>query len=109
MADPQPGEFVTVAKVGEIPAGEARAYIVGQRIVAVFFVDGVYSAIDDLCCHMGASLSGGYVEQGWVNCPWHAWRFSITDGTWLDNPKAKICQQVFEVRVEGDAIQVRCQ
>jgi nitrite reductase (NADH) small subunit/3-phenylpropionate/trans-cinnamate dioxygenase ferredoxin subunit len=40
-----------------------------------------------------------------VTCPWHAWRFDICDGTWRDNPKIKI--DAFEVRVEGDEIQVR--
>ena len=34
---------------------------------------------------MGASLSGGYVENGVVTCPWHAWRFRLTDGAWADN------------------------
>lgn len=99
-------EFHTVARVGEIPAGEGRAFNVADRIVAVFFIDGRYTAIDDICPHMGASLAGGYVENGYVYCPWHAWRFGVCDGLWQDNPKAKICQQVFEVRVEGDEIQV---
>ena len=44
-------------------------------------------AIDDVCPHMGASLGGGYVEGGIVTCPWHAWRFRLTDGAWADNPR----------------------
>jgi hypothetical protein len=63
-----------------------------------------HSAIDDFCPHMGASLAGGYVENGKVACPWHAWRFCVKDGTWCDNPRIKI--DAFEVRVEGDEIQV---
>lgn len=100
-------EFQTVAKVGDIPAGEGRAYYVQDHVVAVFFVDGKYTAINDLCSHMGASLSAGYVENGCVYCPWHAWRFNICDGTWSDNPRAKISQQVYEVRLHNDEIQVR--
>src|SRR6185437_14998782 len=62
-------EFQTVATVGEIPEGEGRAYQVGERKVAVFLVNGEYSAINDVCMHMGASLASGYVENGAVTCP----------------------------------------
>ena len=57
-------EFKTVARVGDIPEGEGRAYEVGGRMVAVFLVNGEYSAILDACPHMGASLASGYVESG---------------------------------------------
>lgn len=100
-------EFQTVARVGEIPSGEGRAYRVGDRVVAVFFVNGQYSAINDICSHMGASLATGFVENDCVTCPWHDWQFHIRDGTWMNNRRAKICQEVFEVRVEGDEIQVK--
>ena len=100
-------EFQTVAKVGDVPSGEGRAYRVQDRVVAVFFVDGEYSAINDICSHMGASLATGYVENGSVTCPWHDWQFNIRNGTWMNNLRAKICQEVFEVRIAGDEIQVR--
>ena len=38
-------EFHTVARVGEIPAGEGRSYQGAGRMVAVFFVDDEYTAI----------------------------------------------------------------
>ncbi|PQO30184.1 Rieske (2Fe-2S) protein [Blastopirellula marina] len=99
-------DFVTVAKVGDIPPGQGQAFNVSGRMAAVFHLaDGTYQAIDDFCPHMGASLAGGYVEDGVVMCPWHAWGFQLCDGAWLDNPKVKV--DCFEVRVEGDEIQVR--
>jgi nitrite reductase (NADH) small subunit/3-phenylpropionate/trans-cinnamate dioxygenase ferredoxin subunit len=97
-------EFVTVAQVGDIPEGTGATFEVNGRMVAVFHVDGQYHAIDDLCPHMGASLAPGDVEDHQVTCPWHAWRFRITDGTWCDNPRIKIDR--FEVRVVGQQIQV---
>lgn len=100
-------EFVTVARVGEIPEGQGQAFTVGNRMIAVFNDSGTYFAIDDFCPHMGASLAGGYMEDGAVACPWHAWRFSIRDGSWLDNPKIRV--DSFEVRVVGDEIQVKPQ
>lgn len=98
-------EFVTVAQVGTIPEGEGKTFNVDGRLVAVFYDGGEYFAIDDVCPHMGASLGAGAVEDGAVSCPWHAWRFRICDGTWQDNPKIKI--DSFDIRVEGNDIQVR--
>ncbi|MFP6667298.1 MAG: Rieske (2Fe-2S) protein [Pirellulales bacterium] len=97
-------EFLTVAKVGDIKDGQAATFPVGDRMVAVFLNNGQYTAIDDVCPHMGASLGAGFVEDGIVTCPWHAWRFKVCDGTWVDNPKLKV--DCFEVRVEGEEIQV---
>ena len=98
-------EFLTVAKLGDIPVGEGRAFKFNDEMVAVFNVDGQYHAMDDMCPHMGASLAAGHVEDGIVTCPWHAWRFKICDGTWCDNPKLGV--SAYEVRVLDDQIQVQ--
>jgi nitrite reductase (NADH) small subunit/3-phenylpropionate/trans-cinnamate dioxygenase ferredoxin subunit len=98
-------DFQTVCRVTDLKEGEARTAEVGGKLVAVFFDRGQYFAIDDVCPHMGASLAGGYVENGTVTCPWHAWRFRLADGAWADYPRVKI--GCYEVRVQGDEIQVR--
>jgi nitrite reductase (NADH) small subunit len=104
--EPPNSDFITVAKVGAISEGEGQSFQVGDRLVAVFLQDGQYFAIDDLCPHMGASLGAGYLDnEGVVTCPWHAWRFCIRNGKWADNPRLSV--DTFDVRVEGDKIQVR--
>jgi len=95
---------ITVAKTSEIPMNESRAFPVGDRMIAIFNQDGEFHAMDDFCPHMGASLAGGWIDSGTVSCPWHAWRFSLADGCWLDNPKIKV--DIFAVHVVGDEIQV---
>ncbi len=99
-------DFQTVARVGEIPEGQGRCFSVNGTMVAVFLEQGQYFAINDFCPHMGASLSEGYVEDGAVMCPWHAWRFSLRDGTWLDNSRSTIRTAAYEIRVDDDCIQV---
>ena len=96
--------FETIARVGEIPEGEGRSFVASGRVIGLFLIDGEYHAINDLCPHMGASLSAGYLEGDAVYCPWHAWRFCVRDGTWLDNPKVRT--DCYPVRIEGDQIQV---
>lgn len=82
-------KFYKVAKEGAVPEGEGRSFAVEGRMVGVYLLDGEYFAMNDFCPHMGASLASGYVEDHAVSCPWHAWRFSVKDGTWIDNPKIK--------------------
>ena len=98
-------EYTTVAKVGAIEEGKGEAYAVNGRMVAIFLDQGKYFAIDDFCPHMGASLAGGPLQDGTVSCPWHAWRFCIKDGRWVDNPRLKVA--CYEVKVEGEDVLVR--
>jgi len=99
-------EFQTVAKDGDIPDGQGRCFPVNGTMVGVFLENGKYFAVNDFCPHMGASLSDGHVEDGAVMCPWHAWRFRLSDGAWMDNSKSGICTATYEVRVEAGDIQV---
>jgi nitrite reductase/ring-hydroxylating ferredoxin subunit len=99
-------EFHTVGRVGDIPEGEGKTVEVDKRLIAVFREKGQYFAIEDVCPHMGASLSGGWVEDGVVTCPWHAWRFRLADGVWADNPRGKLAVGCYAVRVVGEEIQV---
>src|SRR5437870_1621626 len=98
-------DFHTVCRVDEVIEGEGKTVAVGNKLIAVFRVDEQYFAIDDVCPHMGASLSGGYLEEGIVTCPWHAWRFRLADGAWADNPRIKI--GCYPVRVVENEIQVQ--
>ncbi len=97
-------QFTTVAKVGEIPEGQGRTFTVGDRRVALFFIAGKYYAMADACPHMGASLGIGDVRNGTVVCDRHLWAFRLEDGICTDAPNLKA--ETFEVRVEGDEIQV---
>jgi NAD(P)H-dependent nitrite reductase small subunit len=97
--------FQTVCHTNEVPEGEGKTVVVGQKLIAIFRDRGQLYAIDDTCPHMGASLSGGHVENGIVTCPWHAWRFRLGDGAWADSPRVKI--GCYAVQVVGEEIQVQ--
>ena len=96
--------FETVCKVHEISGVEGKTISLHGKLIALFCVGEKVYAIDDVCPHMGASLSGGYLEDDIVTCPWHAWRFRLNDGAWADNPRLKV--PCYQVRVEGDEVQV---
>ena len=74
----------------------------GQEI-AVFLVDGEVKAYDGLCPHLQGPLGEGYIEDGCVECPFHAWRFDLRTGAGLANPALRL--RAFDVRVDdGDVI-----
>ena len=98
-------EFQTVCRVSDLTENEGKTVEVGNKLIAVFRIPNGYYAIDDVCPHMGASLGGGWVENGVVTCPWHAWRFRLQDGAWADYPKVKI--GCYPVRVVNDEVQVQ--
>ncbi|QVL32866.1 Rieske (2Fe-2S) protein [Telmatocola sphagniphila] len=80
-----------------LPEGQSFVTELNSKPVGVYRIDGELHAIDDMCPHMGASLSAGPVEDKIVTCPWHFWRFRLTDGAWADNPRIKIgCYKVIE-------------
>ena len=98
--------FHTVARVGEVPEGQGRAFEVDGRMIAVFQDQGEYYAIDDACPHQGAPLSDGIVFDKSVTCTWHGWRFCLKDGHWLDSMKSRVRVGTYPVRVVDGEIQV---
>lgn len=76
-----------VCPTSDVEPGEGYSYKVNDRVIGVFNVEGSFYAIDDACPHMGVSLSTGHLDGCVVTCPLHAWRFNVTDGTWVDNPR----------------------
>jgi len=99
------GDFKTACRVTDLVEGQGRTVAVGDKLIALFADQGGFYAIDDVCPHMGASLSDGCLEDGIVTCPWHAWRFRLADGAWADNPRIKI--GCYPTRVVNDEIQIR--
>jgi nitrite reductase (NADH) small subunit/3-phenylpropionate/trans-cinnamate dioxygenase ferredoxin subunit len=93
-----------VCRTTDLKEGESGTLQVGRKIIAVFRTADGFHAIDNMCPHMGAELSGGYVADGVVTCPWHYWRFRLTDGAWADNPRIKI--GCYPVTITDDEIYV---
>ena len=102
-------EGVLVAHVGDIPDGEGiqiEASVLGTADnVAVFNDDENYYALDDTCTHETASLAGGWVEDGCVECPLHGAKFCLGNGTVQSMP-ATVDVFPHRVSIEGDEIWV---
>jgi|SRR5579872_6572374 len=99
MADHE-RSYARVASVADVPRGEARAFTVGSRDVAVFNIDGVFYALENACPHQGGPIADGFLEGPLVTCPWHAWCFDVRTGTMTLGEFARIAR--FAVHTEHD-------
>lgn len=93
-----------VAEVDDCPQGSCIERVVGDRIVALFNVDGKFHALDGVCPHQGGPLGQGQLSGTIVTCPWHGWQFDVCDGQHQFSPT--IQQPSFTTRVVGTKVQV---
>lgn len=99
---------VDVCAEGEIPEGGHRLIDIGGGIeVAVYYVDGEYWAIEDVCTHDYGPLAEGELEGCQVICPRHGARFDIRTGAALTLPAYRPVEtypaRVAEGRIVVDA------
>jgi nitrite reductase (NADH) small subunit len=93
-----------VAPSDDVPVGTARAYAVGDAMVAVFRLrSGELRAVDAVCPHSGGPLADGQFDAKKVICPLHNYFFSLTDGSCLNGDFAV---RTYPVREEDGTIVV---
>jgi phenylpropionate dioxygenase-like ring-hydroxylating dioxygenase large terminal subunit len=63
-----------ICPVDEVTEQPQRFTLLGEDLVVFRHADGV-SVFKDLCIHRGAALSGGWVTDGRITCPYHGWQY----------------------------------
>jgi phthalate 4,5-dioxygenase len=81
-----------------------RVTVLGENFVAFRDSSGRLGFLNELCCHRGASLVLGRVEQGGIRCLYHGWKYAA-DGTILETPN--LATSTFRERVRHGAYPVR--
>ena len=99
-------EWIDAGPTSTFPDGEARSIAVGRRMVAVVRNDGEFFAIEDICTHDGAELTGGAVEGTEIICPRHGARFCLRTGAAL-TPPAYEPVRVFETKTADGRLWIR--
>jgi nitrite reductase/ring-hydroxylating ferredoxin subunit len=113
--------FVRIARVEEVPAGEGRVFEAGGvRVLLVRLRDGIV-ALQPTCPHRGCEWSGAKLDAEILACPMCRYRYSARTGL---NPATTACHvnqstaeyhyrnfpegyaAVYEVRVRGDEVTV---
>ena len=99
-------DWTKVCDDGELKDGQYRIVDVDDTMIAVFYKDGEYHAIQDMCTHDGGELASGDVEGNEVICPRHGARFCIKNGKALSAPAYEDVD-TFPTRIEDGVVQVR--
>jgi phenylpropionate dioxygenase-like ring-hydroxylating dioxygenase large terminal subunit len=81
-----------------------RVTVLGENFVAFRDTNGRVGFLDELCCHRGASLVLGRVEDCGLRCLYHGWKYAV-DGTILETPN--LTTDTFRERVKHGAYPVR--
>ena len=90
-------EFLTVTNTADLAPGEMK----------LVDLDGEYFAFNNTCPHIGGPLAEGELEGDIVTCPWHATPFNVRTGEAQEGGVTNIPVTTYEVRLEGDDIQIR--
>jgi nitrite reductase (NADH) small subunit len=97
--------FVKVATQSDLPAeGEAKEFTLGDKVICVANVNGVISAMDNVCLHRGGPLGQGTIEGDKLVCPWHGWQYDPKTGAAAHNPAAKVA--VYPIKMENGDVMV---
>lgn len=97
--------FVKAATRAELPPGSKKLLEIDGRAIALFNVDGVVYAIDDVCTHDGGPLADGELIGCEIECPRHGARFDVRTGRPLCMPAIEPVA-VHSVELRGDDIYV---
>lgn len=98
--------WIDAASTNALADGQSISVPIGRRMIALARTGDEYFAIEDICTHDGAELTGGAIEGTEIICPRHGARFCLRTGQAL-TPPAYEAVRVFETRVEGGRLWVR--
>ena len=98
-------EFVRVAGVSDVPAGEMLIVEIEGEEIVLANVDGQIYAFGNGCTHRGGPLGEGLLEGDEVECPFHQGRFNVKTGEAIQEPPTEPVP-TYRVQVEGDDILV---
>lgn len=94
---------VPIGPVRGLPLGVPCRLENGRDSFAVVrFSDGRLVAFDDVCPHAGGDLASGEVCHETIVCPWHGWRFRLSDGRCPERPTVGVALYPTHVNDQGE-------
>jgi anthranilate 1,2-dioxygenase ferredoxin subunit len=94
-------EWHAVASVSDLKARKKKAVEVAGVPIALFYINGLVYALNDICIHEQRQLSKGAVLFGKVICPGHQWKFDPESG---EPDGQEGCQPTYPVKVDDEGM-----
>ena len=67
------------AELPENDCPPVRVKLLSERLIAFRDTEGRLGLIDEFCAHRGISLWFGRNEECGLRCPYHGWKYDVTD------------------------------
>ena len=68
-------KWVRVGDTNMLAVGRVTTIQVDHYTICLTRTDEGYGAINNRCAHQGGPLGDGFLQNGYVVCPWHAWEY----------------------------------
>ena len=101
-----PQDWTPVLDASMLPDDRPVSAVAGDTTVLLVRRNGELHALAGRCSHRGGPLHEGELVGDCIECPWHASRFRLDDGS-VERGPAAYPQPVLEVRERDGRIEVR--
>ena len=72
---------IMIAPVETLTPGKGHSFLVDGEDIAVFFIDGDFHAVTNICPHQHVPLiAEGELHGDVVTCPMHGWMYNVATG-----------------------------
>lgn len=97
--------YTKLCKFDELLERAGRRFMVDDTEVAVFKINNIVYALSNICPHQRTALIyDGFIEDEFVVCPAHGWKFNIKTGL---QPKGQSGLDSFPVMIVKDDVYVK--
>lgn len=80
LREPKRAKWFRVGEGDMLATGRVTTVHVGHYTVCLTRTEDGYGAINNRCPHQGGPLGDGFLENGYVVCPWHGWEYDPCTG-----------------------------
>ena len=99
--------WTTLCALDDLTEGAGKYVEIDGHKLAVYLHQGHPHVLDNYCPHAGGSLAAGFVDDGCAVCPWHYWKFRLTDGQLTSSQHVRVATypaRVTDGTVEADLL-----
>jgi len=95
-------QFYKTISSQQVSPGTGQRVEINGKDLALFNINGTFRAIDNTCPHQGGGLSDGALHGDLIACPWHGWRFNLTNGKCTLAPGAEV--SIYATKIENGVV-----
>src|SRR5579862_8721115 len=97
--------WIDIGSAEELALMPLQSGKAGSVPIAISFRDGAFGVVSNACNHAGGPLGDGRLDNDYITCPWHGWKFHRRTG--VGEPGfEQDCVPAYPVKVENGRVLV---